>query len=488
MSLFSTYILSYRNRLLLYFSTVLFLFSLVVILFQWQYEVNERRAAQEKRLRYYAQALRATAVDFEEHDTIVAKMRLFLPQYLAFSLHSKEGKMLYNEGQHMHAVAKAWQAQQKSHRTTASSPMVVSLDLPHEERLHFLCLQVPLEQKYLILSLPYDDSLQSLFRTNNLLLWAMSVCVPLLFLSLFFVVLRFSRGVDSLRHFVDSAKRGLVDYSHLSFPPTELGVLVQEVVQAFQRAEENQRLALRNKALVEQEREQKQLFKQRMSSNIAHELRTPVAAIQGYLEILSTHKHLPEQQRIAFLERAYGQSQRLSDVIRDVALISQMEAAAQELSCEKLSLALLFDELCRDLSPALQVARVRVANVLPPSLCIVGNRSLLYAIFRNLLENTIKYAAPCQCTLALTSETPTHYALCFANDGPCIPEKHLAQIFERFYRTDEGRTRGVGGSGLGLAIVRNAVIFHKGEVSVSNQAQRGVAFRFTLAKEAKSDL
>lgn len=120
---------------------------------------------------------------------------------------------------------------------------------------------------------------------------------------------------------------------------------------------------------------------------------------------------------------------------------------------------------------------------IPERTTMHGNFSLLYGIFRNLMENSIRYAGQ---GAALTlqcyrQEAGTLYFRYF-DTGCGVAEEHLPRLFERFYRVSEGRTRDCGGTGLGLSIVRNAVHFHGGTISVRNRKGGGLEFLFTMKK------
>ena len=120
---------------------------------------------------------------------------------------------------------------------------------------------------------------------------------------------------------------------------------------------------------------------------------------------------------------------------------------------------------------------VRIYVDVPP-LTVKGNRRLLESVFSNLIDNALAYSG---CTV-ITIKADSAGNFTFSDNGAGLPDDVLPHIFERFYRVDSGRSRTNGGTGLGLAIVRNAIAFHGGEISVSND--RGLKFTFTLSPEA----
>lgn len=229
--------------------------------------------------------------------------------------------------------------------------------------------------------------------------------------------------------------------------------------------------------------EKNKLLKQQISNNITHELRTPVSSIRGYIETILECPTLTDDRKRYFLEKAHAQVTRLTDLIRDVALISKTEGAPETMPREPIDLARLVDDTLEELRPGIEEQRLKVENLLPPRLVINGNYSLLYSIFRNLVENSVRYAgAGATIHLECYKESVDFCYFLFYNTGTSIAEEHLPRLFERFYRVTEGRTRDNGGTGLGLSIVRNAVLFHKGDITVKNRKEGGVEFLFTLGK------
>ena len=225
-------------------------------------------------------------------------------------------------------------------------------------------------------------------------------------------------------------------------------------------------------------------LKMQMTSNIAHELRTPVTSIRGYLETLIACPDMAPEKKQMFLERAYNQTLRLSDLISDMALITKIEESPEKLGKEDVDIYDVAAEVFDEFSERIVQKGVTVENLLKPQTVVKGNRTLVYAILRNLVENSLKYAGD-GVTLHLEcySQIDKLYYFDYYDTGHGVPEEHLERIFERFYRVSEGRTRDDGGSGLGLSIVRNSVVFHGGDIKVMNRQGGGLQFFFTLRRK-----
>ena len=234
---------------------------------------------------------------------------------------------------------------------------------------------------------------------------------------------------------------------------------------------------------VTMEEEQIRL-KRQLTQNIAHELKTPVSSIQGYLETIVNNDHIPHDKINVFLERCYAQSNRLSRLLRDISVLTRMDEAANMIDMEKVDISVLVTNIVNEVSLELEEKQITVVNSLKKDIQIRGNYSLLYSIFRNLMDNAIAYAGTnIQININCFREDENFYYFSFADTGIGVSPEHLNRLFERFYRVDKGRSRKLGGTGLGLAIVKNAVIIHGGSISAKNNQGGGLEFVFTLAKE-----
>ena len=229
-------------------------------------------------------------------------------------------------------------------------------------------------------------------------------------------------------------------------------------------------------------------YKHQLSHNIAHELKTPVASIQGYLETIQevlrgaadgdrqAQGAIDLQQLSHFIDRSFSQAQRLNALVQDISTLNRM-SESRSLEREVVDVAALVRGITDEVALKLELQQMTVQNLLPHRLPLECNASLVYSIFRNLIDNSIAYAGR-GTTITLATDGAGSFR--YYDNGPGIPDEHLPRIFERFYRIDQGRSRRQGGTGLGLAIVRNAVALHGGTITARNRAEGGLEFSFTL--------
>src|SRR5690554_3465109 len=225
------------------------------------------------------------------------------------------------------------------------------------------------------------------------------------------------------------------------------------------------------------------LLKQEMTGNIAHELRTPVTSIRGYLETVLENQLDVDKER-QFLTKAYKQVLVLSELIQDMSLITKIEEAPTSFSLEAVSICKVLADLKSDLEIPMQEKGIDMSWDIPDDMVVKSNRNLLYSIFRNLTDNVIRYAGSnVKISISQYNEDKNFYYFLFSDTGVGIEnEQHLNRLFERFYRINEGRTRDTGGSGLGLSIVKNAILLHKGTITVKNRRGGGLEFLFKLPR------
>lgn len=218
-----------------------------------------------------------------------------------------------------------------------------------------------------------------------------------------------------------------------------------------------------------------------LTQNVAHELKTPVAAILGYMESLISNPDIDRDKQNFFIERTYHQSQRLAALLEDISMLNRLTDSNKLYEKEDIDVVSVVYEVMRDTSEAAAKRNVKVDIQLPPNIILHGNRSLLYSIFRNLIDNSIAYAGEGVIVEVMHSHSDSQYHYFTVRDnGVGVATLHLEHLFERFYRIDKGRSRKLGGTGLGLSIVKNAVLFHNGKIKAKSVPTGGLEFDFSL--------
>ena len=231
--------------------------------------------------------------------------------------------------------------------------------------------------------------------------------------------------------------------------------------------------------------------RRQMTQNISHELKTPVASIQGYLETILANPEMPVETKRKFLERSLVQTQRLTTLLRDISALNRLDEATRKEGKSlnnqaallypfgRIDIAQTLAQLQRETALAFQTRNMTLVYNTPETIDINGNGNVIYSIFRNLIDNALAYAGNGTTVTVTAHLEGTHWHFTVADNGPGVPAQHLKRIFERFYRLDKGRSRASGGTGLGLSIVKNAVILHGGTITASN-ANPGLRYDFTL--------
>ena len=319
-------------------------------------------------------------------------------------------------------------------------------------------------------ALPYNDNLLRSLRADQQYLWFALIAMAVLALVLYRFMRRLADNINKLRIFATRAdhNESLDTADLLEFPDDELGEIAERIIKLYKR--------------LQRTKEEQNELKRQLTQNVAHELKTPVASIQGYLETIIDNPAVGEETKRQFLERCYAQSQRLSAVLQDISTLNRMDDAPLARDFQPVNVSQLVANLVKETALQLSERRMTFRNLLPTGIQIMGNQSLLYSIFRNLTDNAIAYAGEGTTILLEAQEQDTHWLFTFSDNGIGIDPRHLPRLFERFYRVDKGRSRKMGGTGLGLAIVKNAVQLHGGDISVHNIPAGGLAFRFTLSK------
>jgi signal transduction histidine kinase len=207
-----------------------------------------------------------------------------------------------------------------------------------------------------------------------------------------------------------------------------------------------------------------------------------VASILGFTETILDNPAMTEDTRRQFIEKSHAQAERLTALLQDISTLNRMDYAADVLTKERVDISALFADIAGETALALHRKQMTLRNCLQQGIIVEGNLSLIYSIFRNLMDNAINYAGQGTAIEVSAQDAGSHWQFTFADNGTGIAQEHLPRIFERFYRIDKGRSRSLGGTGLGLAIVKNAVQLHGGTIIAHETNGGGLTFEFYINK------
>lgn len=295
------------------------------------------------------------------------------------------------------------------------------------------------------------------------------IILVLLFGIIFYTTRRLSRPLILLRQFIEIVNNPEhKDFSSLKFPNDSFGDVSKKIVDTFEQLEKTKR------------------YKQEMSHNIAHELKTPVTSIRAYLETILHDASMDERQKALFVERAYNQTLRLSSLINDVSTLNKLDEGLSAFPVEEFSVASCIKDVLEEIGYKLQENGIRLELLISSDLMLKGCYSLVYSLFKNLIDNSVEHGGPgilikiMAGVEQISGEGGYRINFTYMDNGKNVECEKLSRLFERFYRVEEGRSRRKGGTGLGLAIVKNAVLYHKGTISADNNPGGGLIFKFTL--------
>ena len=231
--------------------------------------------------------------------------------------------------------------------------------------------------------------------------------------------------------------------------------------------------------VMDKEREAERT-KNELITNVAHDLRTPLTSIIGYLELLSGNVALPPEMQKKYIDIAYGKAKRLEKLIEDLFGFTKLNYGKISMHVTKVDIVKLLSQLLEEAYPNFADKNLSYelqSNV--PAKIITADGNLLARLFDNLINNAIKYGADGKRVLVKVTAGSQVVQVSVTNYGYVIPPDELPLIFNKFYRVEQSRSTHTGGTGLGLAIVKNIVDMHGGTVEVKSDLG-GTVFTVTL--------
>lgn len=411
---------SYKQLLLIYFGAVVGVFLLVASFLELRNEQNYKTVIMKTRLEGYADRVKAYG-----HDALSFSEEVRITEL------SLDGKVLFDSQQPELSADHSGRPEITDCTDGQPGWAIRKSDTQGRE---YCYLAKQYDDRIIRVAVPYEVDLKNFFRPNTAFIIA---GVLLLLFVLFFLGIAMLKGYRSLEIALDE---------------------------------------------IEKEKETNKRLKHEMTHNIAHELRTPVSSMRGYLEMLTDCDDLDVERRRLYTQRAYAQSLRLSDLLRDISLVTKIEEAPQLIKKEEICLWDIFDSVYEEFSSKLIAAGIKVENMIPHDLTIVASGSLTYSIFRNLVENSLKYAGDGVTVHIEVTRGEGMLEFRYYDTGRGVPAEMFDRIFERFvhYSASEKSIDSTTGSGLGLSVVRNAVRFHGGDIYAKQHMPSGLEFVFTM--------
>lgn len=233
--------------------------------------------------------------------------------------------------------------------------------------------------------------------------------------------------------------------------------------------------ALKHEQLMQMEMQRKN----DLITYLAHDLKTPLASVIGYLSLLSEAPDLPVEQRTKYTGIALDKAYRLEELINEFFDITRFNLQTIVMNKGKIKLALMLHQMAEEFYPLLTPQGKQVTINAPEDLILVGDADKLARVFNNILKNAIAYSYANSIINITASQQGEKVIITFTNQGDPIPSQKLATIFEKFYRLDAARSTTTGGTGLGLAIAQEIVKAHDGNITVESTPEH-TTFTVTL--------
>lgn len=272
----------------------------------------------------------------------------------------------------------------------------------------------------------------------------------------------------------------LLESSSFSSKPvtTDMRTLVQEI----EKFAEGKKIEIDTLKIREE-------YRKDFLGNVSHELKTPLFTVQGYILTLLDGAMKDKKLRKKYLQRASKGVERLIYIVKDLDLITKLEAGELKLEREDFDII----ELIQNTFDLLEMKAARKEISLtfdmeyPNPIYVNGDRDKIQQVISNLLVNSIKYGLPKGTTeVSVENLIKNKVIVRVTDNGGGIPKQHIPRLFERFYRVDQSGSRAEGGSGLGLSIVKHIVEAHGEKIYVESEVDVGSEFSFTLEKASKT--
>lgn len=248
--------------------------------------------------------------------------------------------------------------------------------------------------------------------------------------------------------------------------PTGESIVLPEELDSIKNSLNLAREKAINHARVAKEAEQR---KNDLVVYLAHDLKTPLTSVIGYLTLLHDEGQISEELREKYLSISLEKAERLEDLINEFFEITRFNLSEIELEYSRVNLTRLLEQLSFEFEPMLMEKNLKCELSIEPDIMINCDADKMQRVFDNLLRNAVNYSFPDGVIRISAAIDGNNVRITFNNAGNTIPAEKLERIFDQFYRLDTSRSSASGGAGLGLAIAKEIVQHHKGSITAKSE-------------------
>jgi len=349
----------------------------------------------------------------------------------------------------------------------------------HLRKALFAKLAVTQAILFFVLGAGFLLATEHVFDARRLLELATGLAIAAVLSSLLAALLIFhvwSRRLRALTEAVDRFRESgfaeplrLTSFNAKGDDIDKLGVAVREM---------SERIAQQLQLLSRTEISRRELL-----ANVSHDLRTPLASMQGYLEtLLLKHGTIPPEEERGYLEVAARHSERLGKLIRDLFQLTKLEAREVKPMCEEFPISELIQDVVQKFALTAGKRGVRQEIQVPQQqVHVFADIGMIESVLENLMENAIRHTPAGGVIRVEVLPAPDRLTIRVIDKGRGIPDHELKNIFDRYYHVDRGEMSYIGRTGLGLAITRHIVELHGGAITVVSTLGEGTTFSFDLS-------
>lgn len=247
--------------------------------------------------------------------------------------------------------------------------------------------------------------------------------------------------------------------------PIRLSPLLSQVEDRMNQIKQT---ALRNERMAQDEAQRKN----DLIVYLAHDIKTPLTSVIGYLSMLDEARDMPQQQRAKYTSLTLDKAYRLDQLVDEFFEITRFNLAHISVNKAKINLSLMLRQMADEFYPMLEPQHKTAVVQASDDLTLWGDADKLSRVFNNILKNAIAYSYE-KCAIEISAmQLDNNAVITFTNQGDPIPKEKLDKIFEKFFRLDSARSSHTGGAGLGLAIAKEIVVAHGGTITANSDAQK----------------